>query len=202
MNEDTFRQAEQELKQADPILGRLIASQSIEYPVIRTDYFASLSRSIIGQQVSVAAARAIATRFEEQTDLNPAKVTSLSEDQIKLIGLSRQKASYIMDLAHHFVADPDIYNHLESQTDEQIISELTDVKGIGEWTAQMFLMFTLARPDVFAPADGGLQRAMMSLHGWSTLPAKESLVQAAEIWRPYRTVACLHLWRSLDNTPS
>jgi DNA-3-methyladenine glycosylase II len=202
MTEETIKHAELALKSADPLLGALITSQTIAPPTPGTNYFASLSRSIIGQQVSVAAARAIATRFEERTKMEPAAVAALQEEAIRAIGLSRQKASYIQDLARHFITDPAVYNHLESQSDEQVITELTAVKGIGVWTAQMFLMFTLARPDVFAPDDVGLQRAMMRLYSWEVLPPKKQLVEVAEIWQPYRTVASLHLWQSLDNNPA
>ena len=133
--------------------------------------------------------------------LVPATVASLSAEAMRPIGLSRQKAGYLQDLARHFTDNPTLYNHLENQTDEQVIAELTAVKGIGEWTAQMFLMFTLARPDVFAPDDAGLQRAMMRLYGWATLPSRAERIRVAEAWRPYRTIACLHLWQSLDNDP-
>jgi len=158
------------------------------------------AQSFIGQQVSVAAANAIYGRFAERTELDPARGVALELDDIKAIGLSKQKAGYLHDLAEHFVDNPAVYNHLDTQTDEQVIEELTAVKGIGVWTAQMFLMFTLARPDVFAPDDGGLQRGMMKLYGWTELPPKKELAMRAEAWRPYRTVASLHLWQSLDNT--
>src|SRR5690606_14972068 len=108
---------------------------------------------------------------------------------IKAIGLSRQKASYIRDLAQHFVENPSVYTHLEKMSDEEVIAELTAVKGIGVWTAQMFLMFTLSRPDVFAPDDAGLQRAILQLYKWDALPPKKELVIVAEQWKPYRTVA-------------
>ena len=189
------------LVSADPLLGKLITSQTIPRLESRGDYFSSLARSIIGQQVSVAAARTIAGRFEEQTSHDPAKAADLSEEAIRSIGLSRQKASYIRDLAQHFVNDPAVYNHLDTLSDEAVIAELIAVKGVGVWTAQMFLMFTLERPDVFAPDDAGLQRAMMRLYGWDALPPKRELVETAEKWRPYRTTACLHLWYSLNNTP-
>lgn len=202
MTEDMILEAETALKKADPLLGRLIKTQRLVLPEPRTDYFASLARSIIGQQVSVAAARAIALRFTEQTNMEPAHAAALTDETAKIIGLSRQKSGYIRDLARHFVENPGIYNHLESLPDDKVIAELTTVKGIGIWTAQMFLMFTLARPDVFAPDDAGLQRAMLQLYGWDTLPPKKELAATAQRWQPYRTVASLHLWHSLDNNPS
>jgi DNA-3-methyladenine glycosylase II len=202
MTEETVKNAEITLQNADPLLGALISSQSITLPVPRTNYFASLTRSIIGQQVSVAAARAIAARFEERTKFDPVTTVSLTDEDIKAIGLSRQKASYIKDLAQHFTTNPTIYNHLETQPDDMVIAELTAVKGIGVWTAQMFLIFTLSRPDVFAPDDVGLQRAVIQLYKWESLPPKKKLMSTADRWRPYRTVACLHLWHSLSNNPS
>lgn len=202
MNDKTVKIAEAALIKADPILGKLLRAQTLELPTARKDYFASLARSIIGQQVSVAAARAIAQRFETATELRPEKVVLLTEGETRAIGLSRQKASYIHDLALHFAGDPAVYNHLETLSDEEVITELTAVKGIGVWTAQMFLMFTLLRPDVFAPDDAGLQRAMLLLYKWDALPPKKELAILAEKWQPYRTIASLHLWQSLNNTPT
>lgn len=194
--------AERTLTKADPLLGDLIKTQRLILSEPRSGYFASLARSIIGQQVSVAAARAIAHRFESVTGNEPTKAATLTEEDTKTIGLSKQKTSYIRDLARHFVDNPSVYDHLETLPDEEIIVELTAVKGIGVWTAQMFLMFTLSRVDVFAPDDVGLQRAMMRLYGWETLPPRKELAEIALRWKPYRTVASLHLWQSLDNTPS
>lgn len=202
MTEDAIRIAETTLIEADPLLGALIKTQRLAPTELRGGYFASLARSIIGQQVSVAAARAIALRFSDQTAMEPARVAALTDDETRAIGLSKQKAGYIRDLAQHFVTNPAVYNHLETISDDEVIAELTAVKGIGIWTAQMFLMFTLGRPDVFAPDDAGLQRAMLQLYKWDALPPKKELAHVAEKWRPYRTVASLHLWHSLDNAPA
>lgn len=202
MTEETLQRAEAALAKADPLLGELIKTQQLVISEPRSNYFSSLARSIIGQQVSVAAASTIAGRFLEQTNMEPTRAASLTDEQVKTIGLSRQKAGYIRDLAQHFVDNPSIYNHLDSLDDEAAIAELTAVKGIGVWTAQMFLISTLARPDVFAPDDVGLQRGMLRLYGWSELPPKKELETIAQKWQPYRTVASLHLWHSLDNTPT
>ena len=199
---EQYSPAEAALVHLDPVLGDLIMRQEPITRSARDDYFTSLCRSIIGQQVSVAAATTIFGRLETITKLQHSAVAGITDEQIKQIGLSRQKTSYLRDLAGHFVENPKIYDHLDQLTDDDIILELTAIKGIGVWTAQMFLMFTLQRPDVFAPDDGGLQRAMQRLYGWDTIPPKQALVLTAEKWRPYRTVACWHLWRSLDNTPS
>lgn len=124
---------------------------------------------------------------------------ALSDDQARLIGLSGRKLSYLKDLAEHFVNDSAVFNHLDGLSDDDVISELTQVKGIGVWTAQMFLIFTLHRPDVFAPDDRGLQLAIEKHYG---IPASRNrLAQLAESWAPYRSTASLHLWKSLDNTP-
>lgn len=202
MDQATIRHAEQELTRLDPVLGVLIAGQTLQSRPRRTDYFASLCRSIIGQQVSVAAATAIFIRFQEQTNLQPELVANLDETGVKAIGLSRQKAGYLRDLAQHFVDNPTVYHHLESQADAEVIAELTAIKGVGVWTAQMFLMFTMARPDVFAPDDIGLQRAMKQLYGWHDILPKRELAEFAARWQPYRSVASLHLWHSLDNAPA
>lgn len=201
MTQDVIAKAEAALKNQDPKLGALITRQTLSPSERPTDYFAALCRSIIGQQVSVAAASAIYSRFEEITNLLPNRTLSITEEEIKIIGLSKQKTLYIKDLAQKFHDNPDVYEHLERQTDEQVIDELIKVKGIGAWTAQMFLMFTLQRPDVFAPDDVGLQRAMMQLYDWDELPKKNDLETVAEAWKPYRTIASLHLWQSLNNTP-
>lgn len=202
MESSVTRQAEVALAQSDITLGTLIAQQgSIRYQP-RADYFASLARAIIGQQLSVVAASRIFERLQNLTKLQPKKVIALSEASIKAIGLSRPKARYIQDLAQHFVNDSTVFNHLDTLSDDDVIRELTAVKGIGVWTAQMFLMFTLTRPDVFAPDDVGLQNAITRLYNLKQVPTRSELEQLAERWRPYRTMACWHLWRSLDNEPA
>lgn len=199
--ETIVRRAERQLADKDPKLGELVKLQGHIYHPPRTNYFLALCRSIVGQQISVAAATTIFDRLEQQTGLRPEKVVKLTEKQIKQIGLPPQKAKYIKDLARHFVDNLEVYNHLGQLSDEEVIADLTAVKGIGVWTAQMFLMFTLGRLDVFAPDDIGLQRAMKNLYGWKKMPDRKKLEMVAEKWRPYRTVACWHLWRSLRKTP-
>ncbi len=201
MDQEAIKQAEAALIKQDPILGKLITSQKLEPLTPKTDYFHALASSIISQQISTKAAAAIFQRFKDATGLKPAKAAALGPEDIKAIGLSQQKANYIGDLARHFINDPKVYNHLDRQTDEQVIAELTEIKGIGTWTAQMFCIFTLGRPDVFAPDDRGLQLGLMKLYGLDTLPPKAELDTLAEKWAPYRSVASLHLWHSLDNKP-
>jgi len=194
--------AEAKLIELDPILGQIIIEQGPLRHLPRDDYFSALAQSIISQQVSTAAAAAIFLRLKNTTELLPLNVSLLNQDQIKAIGLSRQKASYLIDLASHFVDDPKVYNHLSENSNEEIIAELTAVKGIGLWTAQMFLMFTLVRLDVFAPADLGLQKAIIRLYNLKKPPTPKKLELISKKWRPYRTVACWHLWRLLDSPGS
>lgn len=197
----TFSTAEQYLMDHDSILRKVITENgSIAFRPER-DYFEALASSIISQQISVKAAASIFARFKTQTKLKPERVVSLNEDETKAIGLSGQKARYLKDLADHFVQDSAVFNHLDSLNDDEVISELTRVKGIGVWTAQMFLIFTLHRPDVFAPDDRGLQLAIQKLYGFSKLPGRAELEEFAARWAPYRSIACLHLWHSLDNEP-
>jgi len=193
--------AERALVGLDPELGRLIQAHGPIVHEPRTNYFYSLVRSIVGQQVSVAAAAAIFERLNGATGLEPARVLAKTDEELRALGLSRQKIRYIRDLATKFADNPGVYEHLERLSDADVIKELTAVTGIGDWTAQMFLMFTLVRLDVFAPDDIGLQRAMKGLYGWDTVPPRAQLVEVAARWRPHRTVASWHLWKSLRNEP-
>lgn len=200
--EATIANAEEKLKNLDPLLGEIIVAQQ---PIIRepqTDYFYFLVRAIVSQQVSVAAAKSIFNKLKTATDLNCAFMASMPDQAYRECGISRQKAGYMRDLAQHFVDDPKVFNHLNKLSDEEVIKELTGVKGIGVWTAQIFLMAALVRLDIFAPDDIGLQRAIKKLYGWSEVTPKSELEQIAARWQPYRSVACWHLWESLSNDPT
>lgn len=193
--------AEAALIQLDPQLGQIIRTQAPLNRLRPGTYFGNLARSIVSQQISVAAARTILGRLVDGTGLAPARIAALDLDQLRALGLSRSKGTYIHDLAGHFLRQPDVFDHLDTLPDEAVITELTRVKGIGVWTAQMFLMFTLGRLDVFAPDDVGLQRAIVRLYGLPAVPPRAELECLASRWRPYRTVAAWHLWESLDNAP-
>lgn len=192
--------AEDTLIRKDAALASVIlANGTIVLPPAR-GYYEALARAVIGQQISVKAATKIFERFEAATAMNPEKTLDLSDEQIKAIGLSGQKARYIFDLAQHFSDDSAVFAHLGSLDDAAVILELTKIKGIGLWTAQMFLLFTLHRPDVFAPDDRGLQLAVERLYERTFTRAE--LTTLAEAWAPHRSTASLHLWQSLENTPS
>lgn len=197
----TFSPEEQALSALDPVMAELIKRNG---PITHTpddNYFVSLAESIVSQQISVKAAATIYGRFKDATRLDPARVATLSEEDARAIGLSGQKYKYLRDLAEHFVRDSMVFNHLDTLSNDEVISELTRVKGIGVWTAQMFLMFTLVRMDIFAPDDRGLQLAIKRLYDLPDVPPRSELEKMAEKWSPYRTVASWHLWHLLDNKP-
>ncbi len=166
---------------------------------LQTDHFYSLVSAIISQQLSTKAAATIKSRFVAGMGgkLEPESILLYTKEDLREFGISNQKASYILDLSNHFVSDRGKFANLSKMKDEDVIKTLIEVKGVGVWTAQMFLMFTLGRQDVFAPLDLGLKNAMIKLYGWKTLPDKEKLEKTALKWSPYRTLASLYLWRSL-----
>jgi DNA-3-methyladenine glycosylase II len=170
------------------------------------DLYGALVRSIAGQQLSVLAARAIWRRLTERFDgRTPTPQEILADDPEALraaAGFSRAKVRYLRSLAEHVLAGELELDRLSELGDEEVISELTAVKGIGEWTAHMFLMFTLQRPDVLPTGDLGVRNAVMRAYGLDRPPAPAELTALAEPWRPHRTRACLYLWRSLDNAPA
>ncbi|MEA2246154.1 MAG: DNA-3-methyladenine glycosylase [Solirubrobacteraceae bacterium] len=162
-------------------------------------------RSIVGQQVSTHAARAIHGRlldhFGGRTP-TPAEVLAADPDEMRVAaGLSRAKTQYLRSLAEHVLAGELELDRLDSLPDAEIVSELVAVRGIGEWSAHMFLMFQLERPDVLAVGDLGIRRAVERAYALPALPAAAQLTELAEPWRPWRTAACRVLWRSLDNAP-
>jgi DNA-3-methyladenine glycosylase II len=166
-------------------------------------YFQSLVSSIISQQVSIKAADSIYNKLLAGIGgkMLPELMAHLSPEQLRSFGVSPQKAGYLLDLSRHFLENPKKFEHLDRYSDEEVIASLIEVKGIGRWTAQMFLMFTLQRTDVFAPDDLGLKNAMIKLYGWKTPPDKIKLEKQAAKWSPHRTLASRYLWASLHNKP-
>jgi len=202
--------AARELARRDPVLRRLVR----RYPGIhlkrRSDPFTTLARAIVGQQISVAAADSIWKRFVTASGVTPGRtfpqlppqaIAALPHPTLRGCGLSQRKAEYLADLAGHFASgrlDPRQWKKLD---DEALIAALVDVKGIGRWTAEMFLIFHELRPDVLPVADLGLQKAMsMHYRGGRKLTPRAMLAHG-EAWRPWRSVATWYLWRSLDPIP-
>ena len=190
------------LESADPVLAELIraAKGSILKP--RNDPFFSLSRSIVAQQISVIAAESVWQKLIMHIGtMKPDTVVGQTEDNLRSCGLSRSKARYLISLAEHFIngsLNQESWHHMD---DEAVIEHLTQVKGIGRWTAEMFLIFHLLRPDVLPVADIGVQKAMANhFNGGIRLNAEE-MITIAKPWRPWRSVAVWYLWRSLDAVP-
>ena len=168
------------------------------------DAFGVLLQAIIGQQVSVAAARAVRGRLEAHFGVWPPPTSSLmaaTDEALRSCGLSRQKSGYARDLAGRVDAASLVLDDLAGESDADVITALTEVKGIGRWTAEMFLIFHLDRPDVLPLGDLGVRRAVERAYGEPEItPARLELVAAP--WRPYRSIASLYLWESLDNAPA
>ena len=164
------------------------------------NYFFRLCRSIIGQQLASKASNAICSRFQKlfSGKVTPRKVLNISSKEIRSVGLSEAKVEYIKNLAKKIV-DKDLrFDGFKNLDNQQIIDELTKVKGIGPWTAEMFLMFTLAREDVFSHGDLGLRKAIKKIYGLKKEPTQKQTERISRKWIPYRTYACLVLWKSLD----
>ncbi|HIK96115.1 MAG TPA: DNA-3-methyladenine glycosylase 2 family protein [Planctomycetes bacterium] len=163
--------------------------------------FDVLARSILSQQISVQAARTIRRRLQRLLPggrLSATGIDRLSDDQLQSVGISLQKRGYLRNLTGHVLDGTVSFRRLARIPDEAVIAELTAVKGVGRWTAQMFLLSGLGRPDIFAPDDLGLKNAMRALYGLGAKPSTEQLEAIAENWAPYRSVASWYLWRSLD----
>lgn len=184
----------------DRILKKLIPRHRAEWLAPSASPFVTLARAIVGQQISVRAADAMWQRFTDACGRNPTPrcVLSLAEDDIRLCGLSKRKAEYILDLATHF-ADKKIKPAAwRSMNDEEVVADLCAIRGIGRWTAEMFLIFNLQRPDVLPLDDASLLKAI-SLHYFSGEPVSRfEAREVAQAWAPWRTVATWYLWRSLD----
>jgi len=197
--------ATQLLAGRDPVLGKLIAAYPGLHLTRRGDPFTTLARAIVGQQISVKAAQSIWERVlaacgatAPGATLDPARVARKRVATLRACGLSERKAEYIRDLARHFVStrlDPDAWPALD---DEALIEALVDVKGIGRWTAEMFLMFHEMRADVLPVDDIGLQKAVAMHYFDGQRPTLAELRTFGEQWRPFRSVATWYLWRSLD----
>ncbi len=171
----------------------------------RPDHYAALVRSIVGQQLSVLAARAIHGRLLEHFgghEPTPDEVLAADPEELRAAaGLSRAKVAFLRSLAEHVRSGELELDRLDDLPDGEVIAELVAVKGIGEWSAHMFLMFQLKRPDVLAVGDLGIRRAVERAYELPEIPTPEVLTDIAEPWRPHRTAACLLLWHSLDNAP-
>jgi DNA-3-methyladenine glycosylase II len=203
---DDYTRAGRLLARRDPVLRSIIrqcgpcglaAAQ-------RKDHFTALARAIVGQQVSTHAAAAVFGRVAALMpvgEVTPEGLLAAPIEGLRAAGLSRQKLGYLVDLAGHVADERLRLEELDDLPDEAVIERLTDVKGIGRWSAEMFLIFRLHRPDVLPVGDLGIVRAIQRAYRLWKPPTPVRIRKLAEPWRPYRSVACWYLWASLRNTP-
>ena len=170
---------------------------------LRQDYFQSLLRSIVFQQLSGKAAKTIYERFvnliPKSSNLCSNEILKLDKEEMKKAGLSFQKINYVRNLADYFEKNSFQKEDVERMTDQEISKELIQIKGIGQWTVDMFLMFTLNREDVLPYKDLGIQKGIMKILNLKKLPSKKEMENCSRKWRPYRTIACWYLWRMADD---
>lgn len=195
-----MRKAVLHLKKCDPVLCAIIERVGPYRMQYGPAEFASLAESIVYQQLNGRAAATIFDRFAALAGdpLTPAGILKLSDEQLRSVGLSKQKSAYLKDLAAKTAAGVLDFSRLHELADDEVIKHLTQVKGIGVWTAHMFLMFSLRRPDVLPTGDYGVQMAMKKHYKKRKLPKAKDMEKIAKAWAPYRSVACWYLWRSLD----
>jgi DNA-3-methyladenine glycosylase II len=201
---------DRELMRADKVLRKVIEEQGPIHPEIdrrgsRTDPYEALARAIVGQQLSTKAAASIWAKLLDQfggETPTPEQILRKRRTTLRKAGLSNAKVEFLRDLAAHVKDGRLDLQGLGKLSDEDITAELVEVKGIGLWTAEMFLIFHLGRLDVVSAGDLGIRRAIQIAYGLDELPGFEEVERIAEPWRPHRTLACLYLWRSLDNTPT
>ena len=200
------QQAADYLAKHDPVLASVIKAHPLPTFVPHTNYYQELVESIISQQLSVKAASAIEKRFiglfEDQFP-SPEQILSRSIEEFRSVGLSRPKAAYVQDLARNVLDGTVKFDTLDQLSNDEIIAELTKVKGIGEWTVHMFLMFCMGRLDVLPIGDLGIRNGVQKLYSFdhALLPQEVTLLAEANKWAPYQSVASWYVWQSLDNAP-
>lgn len=201
-NNIKITEAIRHIKKVDPVLHTAILKLPKPNIKARKRYFQSLVSSIISQQLSTKAADTIEKRFIKlflgKKFPTPMDIQKISELKLRRCGLSAGKAKYIKGIAEAFTKKLVQPRQFKAMTDEEIIVELVKIKGIGRWTAEMFLMFSLARPDVFSHGDLGLKKAIQQLYKFKEIPTQKQVEKIVAKWSPYRTTASRYLWLSLD----
>ena len=195
-----MRKAINHLKKCDPVLRAIIERVGPFRMEYGTPQFASLAEAIVYQQLNGKAAETIFKRFAALAGdpLTPKGILKLSDEQLRGVGLSKQKSTYLKDLAAKTAAGVLDFSRLPELPDEEVIEHLTQVKGIGVWTAHMFLIFSLRRLNVLPTGDYGVQMALKRHYRKRKLPKPKDMEKIARAWEPYRSVACWYMWRSLD----
>ena len=205
MQNNEIAKALQHLSAKDKTLLRIIKKSPKCNLVPHRKYYLSLLKAIVGQQLSVASARAINTRFLHfyEGDPKPEKIINTKDEKLRELGLSFAKIKYVKDLSNKIMSKEISFRNINKKSDDQIIEELTKVKGVGVWTVHMFLMFTLGRINVLPSGDLGIKKAIMLNYGLKKMPTEEKVKQVAEKnnWSPYNSVAAWYLWRSLQMKP-
>lgn len=197
-----WTRATAELAARDPLLKQLISQHRTLTVGSRGDAFQTLARAIVGQQISVKAAQSVWERFAAaHSEVAPAVIAASSVDTLRGCGLSGQKAGYILDLAAHFHDGRLRPAEWKRMPDDDLVNVLVQVKGIGRWTAEMFLIFNLARPDVFPVGDLGLQNAIAKNYNLGRKPTPARMQKIGAAWAPWRSVATWYMWRSLEAAP-
>ena len=199
---DYWQDAKTYLCDADETLARIINAYPGELMQTRGDAFYTLLRSIVGQQISVKAADAVWGRVESAlSEVTPRALISLDDETLRGCGLSHQKVAYSRNIAKHFEEKAITEGYFVSMSDAEVITDLTEIKGVGRWTAEMFLMFHLLRQDILPLDDIGLLKGIEVAYGWEERRKKADYGALAKAWSPYRSVATWYLWRSLDPVP-
>ncbi len=206
-----IKSARLHLQKSDPVMKRLLKELGPFTAKARTDRFATLVDSIVSQQISTSAARTIRQRLSDAvsaraihaklptTGISAGSLLLFQIDELREFGVSRQKATYLLDLADKVQSEVVNLKNIGRMDDEQVIAELVQVKGVGRWTAQMFLMFSLARLDVLPVDDLGIKNAIQKQYNLAESPPAREIESLALPWRPYATIASWYLWRSLDS---
>jgi DNA-3-methyladenine glycosylase II len=189
------------LKKADKTLANVIEKVGVLETSKSTNYFVSLIESIVSQQLSIKVADVIFGRFENlfpEKHITPENVLEIDKEVMRKVGMSYGKITYVQSLARHVIDSPLLFEKFDEMADEDIIAELIKVKGIGQWTAEMFLIFTMGREDVFSYGDLGLKNAIRNLYGFTDRPTLEEATEITDQWRPYRSYGSRYLWKSLE----
>tara|TARA_B100001093_G_scaffold382414_1_gene367962 strand:+ start:305 stop:925 length:621 start_codon:yes stop_codon:yes gene_type:complete len=203
MKKPTFWEtAKKDLTRKDKKLGKIIQNYPSDFLFTKSDPFYTLSRSIIGQQISVSAAQAVWNRFELKViTVKPQIVKNIHYMKLKSCGLSKQKVTYLKSLSNAFIEKLIQPEKWKSMENEKIIEELTQIKGIGRWTAEMYLIFNLCRPDIFPADDLGLIKGICKCYNYKYPISRERAIKISNRWKPWRSVATWYFWRSLDPIP-
>ncbi len=194
--------AKKELRKKDKKLGKIIDSYPKDFLFTKSDPFLTLARSIVGQQISVKAAQSVWDKLISKIgNVSPNKINKVHSNTLKSSGLSRQKVLYLKNLSHAFINNDLKINSWDKMSDEEIIEDLIKIKGIGRWTAEMFLIFNLCRKDIFPLDDIGMIKGICKIYNYTYPMKKTKLIEIGNRWKPYRSVATWYIWRSLDPIP-